>query len=711
MSNSTTNLDLISVSQANKEVTANALLDAASPAMLYGRRAVTTAALTWGYYGGTVSIGGAPTQIGNGTVTLAASTTNYVEADPATGAVSVNQTGFTSGHTPLYTVVTGASTVSSYTDLRVLGGGGGSGTVKSVNTKAPDGAGAVTLTADDVGADASGAASSAVATHEAAADPHPQYLTPEEGDARYAPATAATGVSSVNGHTGTVTLGASDVGAVATSALGAANGAASLDSGGKLLTSQLPDLAIIDYLGTVANQSAMLTLTGQKGDWAIRSDNGKVYVITGTDSTSTGSWTPLSYPTSTGGTVTSIDLAVPGLLYTVSGNPVTTSGTLTFSLKTQGANTFLAGPTSGAAATPTMRAIVAADLPVMVGSGASHAPGAVPDPGATAGTTRFLREDGTWAAPASGGGSLTNWTESLNSTGTNSTKPLVALAVTNAASAVDAAIIPKGGGSLSAAIADGAATGGNKRGAYAVDWQMQRTAANQVASGGNAVISGGANNLASGTNATVAGGISNQATGGASFTVGESNTASWSWSVAAGYGSTSSKEASVAMGYSCIADAHYAVATGYKSSTRGIQGARAHAAYTFTSGYDCQEIQVILNGETSGSTPKVLTANGSQLTIKTNSSMTIKGLVVSRNESNGDTKSWSFEASLKSISGTVSLVAPCTPTVIAADSGASSWSLSVTADNTNKALSVAFTGPGGYWVATVATLTAVEYSQ
>ena len=33
-------------------------------------------------------------------------------------------------------------------------------------------------------------------------------------------------------------------------------------------------------------------------------------------------------------------------------------------------------------------------------SGASHAPGAVPDPGASAGTTRFLREDGTWATPA-----------------------------------------------------------------------------------------------------------------------------------------------------------------------------------------------------------------------------------------------------------------------------------------------------------------------
>jgi hypothetical protein len=39
---------------------------------------------------------------------------------------------------------------------------------------------------------------------------------------------------------------------------------------------------------------------------------------------------------------------------------------------------------------------------VFVASGASHAVGAVPDPGSSAGTTRFLREDSTWVAPSSG---------------------------------------------------------------------------------------------------------------------------------------------------------------------------------------------------------------------------------------------------------------------------------------------------------------------
>ncbi|SFB02602.1 hypothetical protein SAMN04515620_11333 [Collimonas sp. OK607] len=122
MSHSTTLLDLLSSSQAQKEVTANSLLDAASPAMLFGRRAPTTAALTWGYYGGTVLVSGLPTQIGNGTVALTASATNYVEAT-SSGVVSANTAGFTVGRTALYTVITGAATVNSYTDQRTVGGG------------------------------------------------------------------------------------------------------------------------------------------------------------------------------------------------------------------------------------------------------------------------------------------------------------------------------------------------------------------------------------------------------------------------------------------------------------------------------------------------------------------------------------------------------------------------------------------------------------
>jgi hypothetical protein len=118
MSNSTITYDSISSSQAQKEVTANAYFDAASPVTLFGRRASTTSALTWGYYGGNINVDGVLTQIANGTVALTASTTNYVEATRA-GVVSKNTTAFTAGSIPLYTIVTGTATVTSYTDYRM----------------------------------------------------------------------------------------------------------------------------------------------------------------------------------------------------------------------------------------------------------------------------------------------------------------------------------------------------------------------------------------------------------------------------------------------------------------------------------------------------------------------------------------------------------------------------------------------------------------
>lgn len=202
MSNSTTLIDQISSTQAAKEVVVNANFDAASPAMLWGRRASTTAGLTWGYFGGTYYTSSGANAVANGTVTLTASATNYVYASATTGAVAVNTAGFPAGSIPLYQIVTGASAVNSYTDER------------SFQPSAVSG---------------------------------PSYASQE-------------------------------------------------------------------------------------------------------------------------------------------------------------ANYVFAGPTSGDSAAPTWRQLVGADLPVFGASGSAHAPGAVPDPGSTSGSTRFLREDGSWAVPAGGGG-------------------------------------------------------------------------------------------------------------------------------------------------------------------------------------------------------------------------------------------------------------------------------------------------------------------
>ncbi|MCX5875316.1 MAG: hypothetical protein NT087_03260 [Deltaproteobacteria bacterium] len=91
MASSTSNLDLLVQSQAGKEITANALFDAASPATLLGRRQSTTSGLTWGYYGGTLPIAGTPTAVANGTLSLVASRTQQIEA----GLVSTTTTAIT----------------------------------------------------------------------------------------------------------------------------------------------------------------------------------------------------------------------------------------------------------------------------------------------------------------------------------------------------------------------------------------------------------------------------------------------------------------------------------------------------------------------------------------------------------------------------------------------------------------------------------------
>lgn len=143
MANSTTNLDLVLPSQASKEVTVNAALDSMSPASVYGRRSSTCSGLTWGFFGGNVTLsGGSMSQIANGTLTLTASATNYIVANKSTGAVSfstatTNWNG-SANYWRLYSVVVGSATVTSYTDSRELAKytGGGAGDMAQTITAA-----------------------------------------------------------------------------------------------------------------------------------------------------------------------------------------------------------------------------------------------------------------------------------------------------------------------------------------------------------------------------------------------------------------------------------------------------------------------------------------------------------------------------------------------------------------------------------------------
>jgi len=117
--------------------------------------------------------------------------------------------------------------------------------------------------------------------------------------------------------------------------------------------------------------------------------------------TSNGSGTGPTYQASGGGgggTVTSVAITVPSD-QTVSGSPVTSTGTLAITDNTQSANTVKAGPATGSPATPTYRALVAADIPAIPESGVTNL---VTDLAAKVPTSRTIST----TAPLTGGGDL-----------------------------------------------------------------------------------------------------------------------------------------------------------------------------------------------------------------------------------------------------------------------------------------------------------------
>jgi hypothetical protein len=79
------------------------------------------------------------------------------------------------------------------------------------------------------------------------------------------------------------------------------------------------------------------------------------------------------------------------------------------------------------------------------------------------------------------------------------------LARNDAQANVDFVISPKGNGAIISHEPDGNSAGGNNRGQYALDLQMRRVDAQQVASGNYSTISGGRNNTAGGMYSLVSG--------------------------------------------------------------------------------------------------------------------------------------------------------------------------------------------------------------
>lgn len=107
----------VAANQSSAEVPINENLLNVLWAEVFARNPLTTTGLTWGFVGGQLPINGLMTAIVAGTVALTASSTNYVGLSQA-GTVVNTVTTRNPLHVPLFTVVTGVSSITSYTDTR-----------------------------------------------------------------------------------------------------------------------------------------------------------------------------------------------------------------------------------------------------------------------------------------------------------------------------------------------------------------------------------------------------------------------------------------------------------------------------------------------------------------------------------------------------------------------------------------------------------------
>jgi hypothetical protein len=265
--------------------------------------------------GVTVTNGAGSITIANSGVTSIAGTANQIAASAATGAVTLSLPAAVT--LPGSLVVTTSATISGLTANAFLY----SGT-----------AGLLTTTA---------------------APTNGQLLIGSTGAAPVAATlTAGTGVSIVNAA-GSITINSTGVTSVA-----ASGGTTGLTFTGSPITTT----GTLTLGGTLAVASGGTGLTTAPANGQLLVGNGTGYAqatLSGGTGISIANGAGTITVNNTG--VTSVGLTTPSI-FTVSGSPVTTTGTLSFALNTQANNTVFAGPSTGGPLVPTFRTLTLADL-------------------------------------------------------------------------------------------------------------------------------------------------------------------------------------------------------------------------------------------------------------------------------------------------------------------------------------------------------------
>ncbi len=453
------------------------------------------------------------------------------------------------------------------------------------------------------------------------------------------------------------------------------------------------------------NASGVLTNDGSGGlSWGLPSS---VATLTGTQ-------------TLTNKTLTSPTINTPTLTAPVLGTPtsgVMTNVTGTASGLTAGLATSLAGGSGG-----TIPYQSAAGVTAMLANG-------------TAGYV--LQSNGTtlaptWVPTTSG---VTGFTGSLETASPNNTVNASLLLASGGTTHQDAVFSPIGNGAFQLQLADSTATGGNKRGTNAVDLQLERSAAADVASGDYAFIGGGYANRATGF-AGAALGMSNICGGQHSFCVGYANTTSndncmaigvsnnLSASLAIGIGSTNVVSATaiaigdnnnVAANFSMAIGSYCDVPTGDNAYAFGLQakankgGQFAKASGMFAAVGDAQVSEFICRRQTTDDTVTVISPNGGGAGIAIASGRTygfFARVTGRRTDTPGDAFHAVIQGTIANNSGTTALVGSNTDTAITNSAG--TWAATAVANNTSDALEIKVTGESGATIRWVAAVTLVE---
>jgi hypothetical protein len=243
----------------------------------------------------------------------------------------------------------------------------------------------------------------------------------------------------------------------------------------------------------------------------------------------------------------------------------------------------------------------------------------------------------------------------------------------------------KGTGAFQLQQTDSTTTGGNARGANAVDLQTSRLNATMIASGESSFVAG----------------LRNTASALGAVALGNSNIASGSGAIALGVSNTASGSSSLACG--CVA------------FTKGVTSLFALGSNVSGLGKN-QLNQLVLGVQTTDATPTILRSNTiaasatNQLALQNNSALYVEGLVIANVTGAGDTSSWEITATVKRGANAASTALVGTPTVTVAhqDAGASGWVVAVTADTTNGCLAVTVTGQAATTIRWTCTLFASE---